>query len=101
MNEKKSLNANPVHKKVQAELNFRLASDFDRYDNGSIVMCGTNATFTLPSGEAGSVGVDLGGTLIDVQIGKRNWVVKMEDIVGACLKMDAQYLLDNPIPEVK
>lgn len=56
----------------------------------------TNATFTVPdTGESGSVGVDISGTVIDVTFGSRSWKISMTDLVDAAHEADMKYRAEN------
>ncbi len=81
-----------IKKEVDAKMEFTLSKDFDNFSNGSIMLSATNATFEVPdTGEEGSVCVDLGGTVIEVNFGRRAWRLNIAAIVSAALAADVEY----------
>jgi hypothetical protein len=97
--DKKPLKKGEVVKMMLAELNVELTSDFDRRENGSIMMAATNATFEH-NGEKGHISVDLGGTHLEIGIGSRRWHIKLAELVPQVLEVvDAKYVAENPIGE--
>lgn len=73
-----------------ASLTFELLHDYDKFSNGSIMMNATNATFKIGE-EEGRIGMDMGGTKVEVCIGKRSWVLDVKEIVNHCLSGDEAY----------
>jgi hypothetical protein len=92
MNDKPKLEPESIKKEVSATLQFTLGQDFDRFSNGSIMLTATNATFVTPdTNEKGSVGVDLGGTVIEVCFGLRSWRINVAALVSAAHDADVEY----------
>src|SRR5690348_7322268 len=89
-----------VKRTVNTEIEATLLKDFKRYSSGLISMTATSATFTHPeTKEHGNVGVDLGGTKIEVTIGDRGWQVDIGAIVSAVMDLDKEYREANPLSE--
>lgn len=90
--DKPTLEKGAVTEKVAIdELVVTLLRDHERFSNGLLTWTSTNATFQW-KGEQCSVGIDMGGTILDVSIGRRGWKVDIKDIVSAVLEADEAYL---------
>ena len=87
-----------IVKQDSVPLDFKLASDFDRFSNGSILMTITEASFKHPdTGEQEHIRVSMGGNELEVTSGSRRWRVSFNEIVLAALRVDAAFVKENPI----
>lgn len=93
MAEKRTLKKGAITESVDGgKLRFVLLRDSENFSNGLISMNATHATFKHPvTGEEGFVGVDMGGTQVEVYVNKRSWSLDIKQIVSAAMDADEAY----------
>lgn len=85
-----------IIEKVSVDIEVKLASDYDRFSNGSFLMSISNVPFkTGDNSIEGSLRVSVGGNEADVQLGQRTWRINLSALVQAALDADEKYLKEQ------